>query len=224
MNEENDYGLKGYGCLVMTIAGAAFLFALIALRKWDTPLFGLSASDATVTDTLSLLVTILIGWQIWQTITSRDEIKKAMKAAKEVEKLKKEFNKRIEEVHWLAVGFYNEHQSEKPMTPSNNFWHYARTAGAFIAAHVPSDFRPLDDALTRMEKILESLRRDDSDNKEDALYKAHERAKLSGLRKNEFHEWQERIATLINTESQHLENAKDSVRRISNLYHQLTTN
>ena len=222
MNKEIDYGTKGYGCVVMSVAGFALLIALIALRKWDTPLFGLSASDVTVTDTLSLLVTILIGWQIWQTIASREEIKKATAAAEEVEILKKEFNRRIDEMRWLAVGFYNEHQSEKPMSSSNRFWHIATTAGAYISAHVPRDFRPLDDALAEMERILESLKINDLDNKKIALSKSHERAKLSGSRKTEFYEWYERVNTLIDTEAQYLANAKDSVRRISNLYHQIT--
>lgn len=178
--------------------------------------------ESTVITVLSILVTFLVAWQIWQSIASKEEIHEAHKAAENLETTRAELNKRIDEVRWLAVGFYNEHQQEKPMTPSNQFWHIAQTAGAYIAANVQKDFRPLYDALAQMEHLLESLKSDDRDLEEVALHKATERTKLSGIRKKEFDEWQERAITLINTEAQHLADAKERIRRIHHLYHQLT--
>lgn len=86
MNEDNG---KGYGCFVMFVAGVALLVALIALLKWDNPLGGFSGESYVMTS-LSILITFVVAWQIWQTMASREEIKDAIKAAKKANKVAKE--------------------------------------------------------------------------------------------------------------------------------------
>lgn len=88
----NDKNFNGFGCVTMVVAGVALLVALIALRKWDMPLFGITASDVDVTNMLSVLVTVLVGWQIWATIASREEIKDAREAAKKAKEVADEVN------------------------------------------------------------------------------------------------------------------------------------
>ena len=73
MSEDNG---KGYGCFVMFVSGVALLVALTALLKWDNPLGGFSG-ESYVIAALSALITFVVAWQIWQTMISRDEIKKA---------------------------------------------------------------------------------------------------------------------------------------------------
>lgn len=55
----------------------------------------------------ALLVTFLVGWQIWQTITSRREIEQSTRAARDIELLRDELTRAIEiaEGHaWNAEG------------------------------------------------------------------------------------------------------------------------
>ncbi|MCM1066424.1 MAG: hypothetical protein NC418_02485 [Muribaculaceae bacterium] len=223
IRNRNIIGKGTSGCnwiiyIWFTVGIFVLLFAILDYQDG----LKIRTQESTVITVLSILVTFLVAWQIWQNIASKEEIREAHKAAENLEATRAELNKRIDEVRWLAVGFYNEHQQEKPMTPSNQFWHITRTAGAYIAANVQKDFQPLYDALNRMEHLLQSLKSDDGDIEDVALHKATERTKLSGTRKREFDEWQERAITLINTEAQHLTDAKERIRRIHRLYHQLT--
>lgn len=77
----NDKNFNGFGCVTMIVSSVALIVALIALRKWDVPLFGITATDVDITNMLSVLVTILIGWQIWATMVSREDIKEMKQTA-----------------------------------------------------------------------------------------------------------------------------------------------
>lgn len=83
---------KGYGCFVMFVSGVALLIALIALLKWDKPTEWLSGESYVIT-ALSALITFVVAWQIWQTIASRHEIERAMKAGEQLEKLRTQLKK-----------------------------------------------------------------------------------------------------------------------------------
>lgn len=87
MNEDN---VNGYGCFATVIAGVALLIALVALRRWDIPLCALNSSDFNVADVLSILVTILIAGQLWQSFVTREDLKKINRAVEAVERLKQE--------------------------------------------------------------------------------------------------------------------------------------
>lgn len=52
--------------------------------------FGTDGSAGVFTTALGILVTLLVAWQIWQTIASREEIKDAREAAKKANEVAKE--------------------------------------------------------------------------------------------------------------------------------------
>ncbi|MCI9284363.1 MAG: hypothetical protein HFJ91_00815 [Muribaculaceae bacterium] len=76
MNDNNDYGLKGYGCVTMFVSGVAIILSIISLLKWDDKLCNVSGENITIA-VLSALITFVVAWQIWQTMASREEIRKA---------------------------------------------------------------------------------------------------------------------------------------------------
>lgn len=89
----NDKNFNGFGCVTMIMSSVALLVALIALRKWDIPLFGITSSDMDVINMLSILVTILIGWQIWQTIDAKNTVRIAEEASKKIQEFEKELER-----------------------------------------------------------------------------------------------------------------------------------
>lgn len=74
MNEDNG---KGYGCFVMFVSGVAFVFSVWALLMCDNRCRCISGEGALVTG-LSTIVTIVIGWQIWQVIDLKNTKKGIM--------------------------------------------------------------------------------------------------------------------------------------------------
>ena len=97
MSEDNE---KGYGCFVMFISGVALLIALIALRKWDGCLTNIT-SDITVTDILSILVTVLIAGQLWQSYVTKEDLKRVDQAVTDVRQLKDELTQARELPHGI---------------------------------------------------------------------------------------------------------------------------
>ena len=69
MNEDN----KGYGCFVMLVSGLAMLFSVVALLKHDDWNCEISPAGFVIA-TLSALITFVVAWQIWQTISSREQL------------------------------------------------------------------------------------------------------------------------------------------------------
>lgn len=87
-------------CVILTMA-MAFTAMMIALPR----VCGIKSNinfdyQAMIVTILGIFITVLIGWQIWQTMASREEIKDARKAAKKA-------NKVAQEVSSLKTEFEN---------------------------------------------------------------------------------------------------------------------
>ncbi len=100
MNEDNG---KGYGCFVMFVSGVAIIFSIAALLRhdnWDCEI----SPVGFVIATLSALITFVVAWQIWTTMASKEEIKKATEASERL----KDLEKRLEE----QSNLFNQHNLE----------------------------------------------------------------------------------------------------------------
>lgn len=100
MNEDNG---KGYGCFVMFVSGVAIIFSIAALLRhnnWDCEI----SPAGFVIATLSALITFVVAWQIWTTMASKEEIKKATEASERL----KDLEKRLEE----QSNLFNQHNLE----------------------------------------------------------------------------------------------------------------
>lgn len=94
--QDKNYNERGYGCFVMVVAAIAILLSIISLLKWDNPHSGLSGEDYTIA-ALSTLITFVVAWQIWQTITSRDEVRDLAKRNEEVKRKLQNENQKIKQ-------------------------------------------------------------------------------------------------------------------------------
>lgn len=157
MNEDNG---KGYGCFVMFVSGVALLVALIALLKWDNPLGGFSG-DSYVITALSTLITFVVAWQIWTTIATKEEIKKATEAAdklKEVEKkLQKQhdfFETRNLEVRYLIDAHAKLLEAEKTNNLSNKYEAYAEAINLLLKSNVDLSYEQFDKAQFGLMSVL----------------------------------------------------------------------
>lgn len=165
MNEDNG---KGYGCVVMAIAGVALLVALIALRRWDVPLWGLSASDFDVAGLLTLLITILIGWQIWQTIDAKNTLEKFENRTKEydvkIDGLRQELESKTmllsaqgERMSFLIDGHSRQHSAQNENILAASYRMYAEAVEMFIRSWMPPMYDPLQASLLEMTNILDRI-------------------------------------------------------------------
>lgn len=165
MNEDNG---KGYGCVVMAIAGVALLVALIALCRWDVPLWGLSASDFDVADLLTLLITILIGWQIWQTIDAKNTLEKFENRTKEydvkIDGLRQELESKTmllsaqgERMSFLIDGHSRQHSAQNENILAASYRMYAEAVELFIKSWMPPMYDPLQKSLLDMTSLLDVI-------------------------------------------------------------------
>lgn len=79
MNNENNYGSKGYGCVVFVAAFVSVLFSCAALLRWDNWECEISPAGFVI-GVLSALITFLVGWQIFSLINIKqieDRIKES---------------------------------------------------------------------------------------------------------------------------------------------------
>lgn len=147
MNEDNG---KGYGCFVMAVSGIALLIALIALRRWDIPLYGITATDIDVTNTLSTLVTILIGWQIWQGIDANNRLKRMESSVKESEK-------RDVQLRHLLEAFQLDRLAQTAGTPGARYTQSVAALRSFVFSGVSSAYLPIMEILARLDGILNTV-------------------------------------------------------------------
>lgn len=166
MSDDNG---KGYGCFVMFVSGVALLIALIALRRWDTPLWGLSLSDLNTADALSILVTFLVAWQIWATIDAKNTLGKFEKRTKEydtrINKLQTDLDSKTillaaqgERMSFLidAHSRLNSAKEEKDVLAAS-YRMYAEAAELFIKSWMPPMYDPLQKSLLDMTALLEVI-------------------------------------------------------------------
>lgn len=168
MNEDNG---KGFGCVVMAIAGVALLVALIALRRWDEPLWGLNASDFDVADLLTLLITVLIGWQIWQTIDAKNTVEKFENRTKEydakIDHLRQGLESKTtllsaqgERMSFLIDGHSRQHSAQNENILAASYRMYAEAVELFIRSWMPPMYDPLQASLLEMTNILQRIESD----------------------------------------------------------------
>lgn len=74
---------------VAWVAIAVSIFALLGVKLSST----VATTDSNLITALGIMVTLLVTWQIWQTIMSRREVDKATQAADNLEKIREELNR-----------------------------------------------------------------------------------------------------------------------------------
>lgn len=160
MNEDNG---KGYGCFVMLVSGVALLISLIALLKWDSPLNGLSG-ESWVIAALSALITFVVAWQIWTTMASKEEIKKAMEASERLKDLEKRleeqsnlFNQHNLEIKNLIDAHAKISEAEKIKDLHIKYTTYAEALDLLLQSNVGLSYEQFDNILYGLNGIIGKL-------------------------------------------------------------------
>lgn len=220
MDEENG---KGYGCIVMAIAGVALLVALIALRRWDVPLCGLSVSDFGAADLLTLLITVLIGWQIWQTIDAKNTLEKFENRTKEydvkIDGLRQELESKTtllsaqgERMSFLIDGHSRQHSAQNENILAASYRMYAEAVEMFIRSWMPPMYGPLQASLLEMTTILDRI---ESDPKQWKMFVDDE---------NVYDNIHDNIVNAINQHQMALEGIINQVRVLNRNRHRIINN
>ncbi len=134
MDEENG---KGYGCVVMALAGVALLVALVALRRWDIPLCALCKDDFNVADVLSILVTVLIGWQVFNAIENSKTLKRMDRLQARFERSNKLLERQDKRAMDLLEAFAQDRKGDNETELSAKYMCYLNAIHCFIKANVP---------------------------------------------------------------------------------------
>lgn len=163
MNEDNG---KGYGCVVMALAGVALLVALIALRRWDIPMCAIKSSDFNVVDILSVLVTVLIGWQVYNAIENSKMIRRMDRLKSELDRRSNIWTQRNLEIEYLVDAHSHYQAALNSEFHSDSYRQFANALNLFLQSKVSLDYRPLQ--LT-LQGLVDSLVRIESESREDDI-------------------------------------------------------
>lgn len=163
MSEDNG---KGYGCFVMAVSGMALLIALIALRRWDIPMCAIKSSDFNVVDILSVLVTVLIGWQVYNAIENSKMIRRMDRLKSELDRRSNIWTQRNLEIEHLVDAHSHYQAALNSEFHSESYMQFANTLNLFLQSKVSLDYRPLQ--LT-LQGLVDSLVRIESESGENDI-------------------------------------------------------
>lgn len=163
MNEDDG---KGYGCFVMFVSGVALLVALIALRRWDEPLFAVKTSDFNVVDILAVLVTVLMGWQVFNAIENSKTIRRMDRLKAELDRKSDVWTQRNLEMQHLIDAHGHYQSALNSEYHSDSYLHFAIALNHFLQSNIPIGYRPLQQTL---QGLSDSLIRIESESEEDDI-------------------------------------------------------
>lgn len=154
MNEDNG---RGYGCVVMAIAGVALLVALIALRRWDIPLCALNTSDFNVADIFSILVTVLIGWQVFNAIENHKTLRRMDRLQSQFERSNRLLEIQDQRAMDLLEAFAQDRKGDNENELSAKYMCYLNAIHRFVKANVPGANLNLIDTEHKLEQTLSAI-------------------------------------------------------------------
>ena len=217
MNEDNG---RGYGCFVMLVSCMALVIAVIALLKWDKPFCGLSGEDYAIA-TLSALVTFAVGWQIWQFIALKDDIKNVKRLTQEVETLKTELDKRsnlltqrnLEITNLIDAHSYYQY-AENAVMKSACYLNYVKALDLFLKSNISLDYKPLDNTLAGLHDCLDGVIRTYKEDKQRFLEYSDELETLYKSIMDSIHKREQNIEDI----RQDVINIRDRRKMLSNIF------
>lgn len=192
MNEDNG---KGYGCFVMLVSAVAIIFSVVALLRHDNWDCEISPAGFVIA-ALSALITFVVAWQIWTTIATKEEIKKATEAADKLKEVEKELQKQRDffvtrnlEVRYLIDAHAKLLEAEKTNDLSGKYEAYAEALSLLLKSNVDLSYEQFDKAQVGLMSVLNqfSVITDpiDADNfmSRDEEYEWHYQQIMSQLKK-----------------------------------------
>lgn len=132
-------------CIWFSLGIVTLIFALFDFTN------GISIRENTDSTTvLSILVTFLVAWQIWQTIDAKHTIVKMESSVKDAEK-------RDNQLQHLLEAFQIDDEAQRQTTLGSRYAQSVNALRSFILAGVPTSYRPINDIIVRLDGILNEI-------------------------------------------------------------------
>lgn len=159
-NERNIFWI----CVILTMA-MAFTAMMIALPRVCDVHSSINFDYQTMIVTISgIFITVLIGWQIWATIISRDEIRRVQEAADRITRLETEldtqrniFTRRNFELQELVEAHVRMNNAQNASLYSESYEHFANAVIHFLNSNVSLQYRPFQQTLIGLSDSLIDL-------------------------------------------------------------------
>lgn len=158
-------------CVILTMA-MAFTALMIALPRVCDIHSNINFDYQTMIVTiLGIFITALIGWQIWATIISRNEIRRVEEAAERITRLEAELNtqrniftRRNFELQELVEAHVRMNNAINASFHSESYAHFANAIIHFLNSNVSLQYRPFQEALRWLSDSLINLEHEGSED------------------------------------------------------------
>lgn len=167
MDEDNK---TGYGCFVIFIAVVALLVSFVSLLQWDdwTP----KVSPASfVVSVLSVLVTLLVGWQIYNAI----EVKSILSKFNKLERNFKKSNEALKVQDQRNIALIEAH-AQFQTAETSGFSHalkyktYLEALLLFLDSNISIEHKYINEINDLLDNILNSISNASDDERKSFLH------------------------------------------------------
>nr|WP_304651465.1 hypothetical protein [Bacteroides acidifaciens] len=164
-------------------------------------------SAGVIISALGVLVTALVGWQVYNAIEMRGIIDKVNNVKSELNDIAVEHRNKISRTEWLASALHGTTFERATFEGGDTayFRHCLTVIGNFIKCGEPLDSPPFRDMLNNAEATFKDIKESKDSHK----------IMILGADKKYIRKWYQAVINTIDTESKHLDGLKE---RIGNLY------
>lgn len=171
-------------------------------------------SAGVIISALSVLVTALVGWQVFNAIEMRSTIDKVDKIKSELDSLASEHRHKISRLEWLASALHGTTFERKTFQGGDTayFKHCLDVIGNFVKSGASFDSPPFNNMLYNAESTLKDIK--ERNNSHQIM--------ILGADKKYIREWHQTVIKTIDSEAKHLEKLKERLSKIYEDYIVLT--
>lgn len=148
-----DYKNSGYGCFVMLVSSVAIILSFVSLLMQDAWKDKLT-SQTFIVAILSVLITFLVAWQIWQTIDAKNIIKEIREDALRMQAQSK---LDVQNARLMSMALLTTHEGETAKASGNfadAYMKYFTSLALFMMIKDPEDAIRIENNLNLVEKLL----------------------------------------------------------------------
>ncbi len=172
-----------------------------------------SNSAGVIISALGVLVTALVGWQVYNAIEMRGMFEKVENVKKELDKTNSAYEHKIESLEWLVSALHGGLISKDRFNGDTAYFlHCLDVVGCYIKSGAKIDSAPFKRSLEELEDTMRIIK--ERNNSTEILF--------MGGNKDIVREWYQTAINIINTESKHLETLKTRLSKVYEDYIILT--
>lgn len=166
-------------------------------------------SAGIIISALGVLVTALVGWQVYNAIEMRGMFEKVENVKKELDKTNSEYEHKIESLEWLVSALHGGLISKDRFNDDTAYFlHCLDVVGCYIKSGAKIDSAPFKRSLEELEDTMRIIK--ERNNSTEILF--------MGGNRDIVREWYHTAINIINTESKHLEALKTRLSKVYEEY------